>query len=179
MNLSKTYNQLTTVSLNDAFKALLLSFVIGASSILAFKLPFMSVPWVLQNQIVLVIGYLFGARVGFLSTLFFVIEGALGAPVFANGTSGMAVLMGPTGGYLLGYPVASFMAGFLKDHLPRSPLGAFLSFLVSHFVIYGFGVTALATMIGLKNAILLGFVPFIALDVIKSFVSSYLVFSKK
>lgn len=179
MNLSKTYAQIATISVNDVLKALLLSFVIGAASILAFKLPFMSVPWVLQNQIVLVIGYLFGARIGFLSTLFFLIEGAMGVPVFANGTSGMAVLMGPTGGYLLAYPVASLVAGLIKEHLPKSPLGAFLSFLVSHFVIYALGVSMLAAMIGLKNAVLLGFVPFIALDVIKSFVASYLVFLKK
>jgi len=179
MNLSKTIGLSSQIKLNDLTKALLLSLVIGVASILAFKLPFMSVPWVLQNQIVLVIGYLFGARIGFLSTLFFLVEGACGLPVFAHGASGMGVFFGPTAGYLLGYPLASFVAGYLKNQLPKNALGAFLSFLVSHFVTYTLGVTVLSIMIGLKNAILLGFVPFIAMDVIKSFVSAYLVSFKK
>jgi biotin transport system substrate-specific component len=155
-------------TLSDVKKALLLSVILGASSVISFKTPFMPVPWIIQNQLCLMIGYVFGARVGFMTALCFLIEGVLGAPFFSLGRSGLGMILGPSGGYLLAYPIASCLSGYLKTKwAPKAPY-IFLNLIVSNLVIYTIGVMQLSLFVGFKKAIVLGFIPFVALDVVKS-----------
>lgn len=177
MNQIKSIATLTLLS--DVKKALVLSVILGASSIISFKLPFMPVPWIIQNQLAVLIGYVFGPRIGFLSALFFLIEGVLGAPVFSLGRSGMGMILGTSGGYLLAYPVAAFVAGLIKKKTPTSFTRAFAILSLANLVIYTFGVMQLSAFIGLKSAIMLGAVPFLALDVFKNALASLILKFKK
>ncbi|MCH1867342.1 biotin transporter BioY [Nocardioides sp. CFH 31398] len=77
------------------------------------------VPITLQTFAVLLAGACLGARRGFLAVVLYVVVGAAGLPVFSGGASGFAVLVGPTAGYLLGFPFAAALAGFLVERLPR------------------------------------------------------------
>jgi biotin transport system substrate-specific component len=77
------------------------------------------VPITLQTFAVLLAGAVLGAKRGFLAVLLYVVVGAAGLPVFSGGASGLAVLAGPTGGYLIGFPLAAGLCGFLVERLPR------------------------------------------------------------
>src|SRR6266436_5285010 len=96
--------------------------VIGASLLVALcarvtvPLPFTPVPLTLQNFGVLVVGLVLGPRRAFAALVLYLAEGAAGLPVFnPTGPGGIAQLMGPTGGYLLAYPLVAGLAGFLIE----------------------------------------------------------------
>lgn len=88
-------------------------------------LPFTPVPITLQTLAVLLSGAMLGSYYGALSMMIYIGVGAIGLPVFAGGSSGIGVLLGPTGGYLLSYPVASFVIGKM---LEKKKLNSFLRY---------------------------------------------------
>lgn len=73
----------------------------------------------LQTFAVLLCGAALGMRRGFLAALLYVVVGAAGLPIFSGGAAGLAVLTGPSGGYLIGFPLAAGLCGFLVERLPR------------------------------------------------------------
>lgn len=77
------------------------------------------VPVTLQTFGVLLSGAVLGARRGFLAALLYVVAGAAGLPIFSGGAAGLAVLTGPSAGYLVGFPLAAGLCGFLVERLPR------------------------------------------------------------
>ena len=93
------------------------------------------VPITLQTFAVLLSGAVLGMRRGFLAVLLYVAAGAAGLPIFSGGAAGPAVLAGPTAGYLIGFPLAAGLCGFLVERLPRrslaSPAVVFTAGLVS------------------------------------------------
>ena len=84
---------------------------------IAVRLPFSPVPATLQVLMVIVTGLALGSRRGFTSMVAYLTAGALGLPVFAGGNGGLVYLFGPTGGYLLAFPVAAFVAGRVSERL--------------------------------------------------------------
>src|SRR6184192_3006969 len=98
------------------------SMIVGASLFVALcaritlPLPFTPVPLSLQNFGVLLVGLLLGSRRGFAALLLYLAEGASGLPVFTPGWGGIAQLLGPTGGYLIAYPIVAFCAGWIWEH---------------------------------------------------------------
>jgi len=95
--------------------------VIGASLFVALcarvtvPLPFTPVPLTLQNFAVLLVGLVLGSRRGAIALALYLMEGALGLPVFSSGLGGVARLLGPTGGYLMAYPLAAFLSGWIAE----------------------------------------------------------------
>lgn len=84
-------------------------------------LPFTPVPLTLQNFAVLLVGLVLGSRRGFLALALYLAEGALGLPVFnPAGLGGVAQLLGPTGGYLMAYPVVAFVSGWIAERGTKS-----------------------------------------------------------
>lgn len=77
------------------------------------------VPVTLQTFAVLLSGAVLGCRRGFVAVLLYVVVGAAGLPIFSGGAAGLGVLAGPTAGYLVGFPFAAGLCGFLVERLPR------------------------------------------------------------
>lgn len=98
-----------------------------------FEIPHQPVPFTLQTMVVLLAGAFLGPRNGALSQLLYLGAGALGLPVFAGGAPGFMHLIGPTGGYLLAFPAAAAVAGYLvtlRRSLPWTVLSMFAGLLV-------------------------------------------------
>jgi len=84
------------------------------------EIPHQPVPYTFQTLVVILAGGLLGSRNGFLSMTLYLGLGLVGMPVFAGGGFGLAKLIGPTGGYLLSFPVAAFVVGTLLSFLPKT-----------------------------------------------------------
>ncbi len=133
------------------------------------SLPLLPVPLTLQTLGVLFTGAVLGSKRGTLALLLYVAEGAIGLPVFAGGLSGIGVLIGPTGGYLVGFIVAAGIVGLLAERgWDRRLIGAALAMVVGNLVIYAFGVAWLTVVLGdLRTALVQGMLIFIIGDLIK------------
>jgi biotin transport system substrate-specific component len=144
--------------------ALFGSAVLAASA--QVVLPAWPVPATLQSLAVLLLGALGGPRLGAAAVALYLLEGALGLPVFAGGAAGPAALVGPTGGYLLGFLPAAWLAG----RAGRGPLwrqGAVL--LAAHLLLFAPGVAWLAAgFVGWERAVAAGFLVFLPATLVKT-----------
>jgi biotin transport system substrate-specific component len=144
------------------------SFFVAGMAQVRIPLPFTPVPLTGQTFAVLLVGAVLGSRRGAASLLLYLVQGIIGLPVFAGGASGLAVLLGPTGGYLVGFVAAAYLIGLLAARgLDRHFPSALLAFLTGEAVIYLFGVAWLSVFLGLQRAIVAGFLPFLIGDAIK------------
>jgi biotin transport system substrate-specific component len=148
--------------------------LIAVFSWASLPLPFSPVPLTLQTLAVLVAGGLLGKAWGPASVALFLLLGVVGLPVFHGGASGPGVLAGPTGGFLLGFVPAVFIMGLSAD-LARGvgKLGVALlagGAMLASAVLYASGVPWLAwvTGMGLREAIVLGLLPYLAGDIVKA-----------
>lgn len=110
----RTRSTSTDLALVAAFAAL-----VAVAAILPAISVAGPVPITLQTFAVLLCGAVLGARRGFLAVLLYVVVGAAGLPVFSGGAGGLGVLAGPSAGYLIGFPFAAAMCGFIIERLPR------------------------------------------------------------
>ena len=136
------------------------------------QVPFYPVPMTMQTFVVLVIGTVYGWRLGAATVALYLLEGALGLPVFAGTPEkgiGLAYLVGPTGGYLVGYVVAAALTGALAGMgWDRRASTTILSMLAGNAVIYAFGLAWLGTVVGWDKPVLAwGLTPFLFGDVLK------------
>ncbi len=146
---------------------------LAAASQVAIPLPHNPVPITLQPLLVVLAGMMLGPVYGAASMVLYLLVGAAGLPVFAPmGAPGILRLIGPTGGYLLAYPVAAFVAG--KHHLrSHGYTGRSLAAGAGVAVLYVGGLAQLAILTGsLTQAALWGVVPFVALDAVKSLIAA-------
>ena len=133
-------------------------------------IPFPLVPITLQTLFLNLAAALLGGRLGELSQVIYIILGIIGLPVFAGGKGGIGVLIGPTGGYLIGFVVASYVIGRLIEMKERAGfIWMACSMCVGLVVIYLLGVTQLSIVakLTLKKAITVGVLPFLIGDALK------------
>jgi biotin transport system substrate-specific component len=123
------------------------------------------VPFTFQPLVVLLAGGLLGARLGAASQVLYLSAGMAGLPVFAGPVAGAAYLLGPTGGYLLAYPLAAFVVGALAG---RGLLATLFGLLAGLAVIYAGGVSWLAALGGWSTAVAWGLAPFVVADLVKA-----------
>lgn len=142
--------------------------VLAASS--HISVPMVPVPITMQTLAVTLIGALYGWRLGGLTVLAWLAEGAIGLPVFAGGTGGFARFLGPTGGYLLAFPLAAVLTGWLVEHgwHGQRVLRAFAAMLGGNAVCLLVGAAWLATIVGPQKAIAVGLAPFVIGAVLKA-----------
>lgn len=136
------------------------------------QIPFWPIPMTMQTFVVLVIGMAYGSRLGAATVALYLLEGALGLPVFAGTPEkgvGLAYMMGPTGGYLLGFVVAAWVCGWMAERgFDRSPLKSLVAMSVGHALIFVFGVAWLAQLMGIEKAFMVGVIPFWAATIVKT-----------
>jgi biotin transport system substrate-specific component len=131
------------------------------------SIPFFPVPLTLQTLAVLLTGTIMKRYAGIVMLLY-ILLGILGLPVFHNGTAGIGVLLGPTGGYLLGFIPAAFILGILYEKTSNAVRIAGLG--IATFLIYLCGVMWLIISVPLDPfpAVLTGMLPFIPGDIVKA-----------
>lgn len=135
----------------------------------AVPLPWTPVPMTLQPLFVLLAGVLLGPWLGAGAMATYLAIGAMGAPVFSNGHGGVLWLLGPTGGYLLAYPAAAFLAGWVAGSRESGALRILAGLLVGLGAIYLGGVSQLwiLTRQEVGMILTLGVLPFLAGDLVK------------
>jgi biotin transport system substrate-specific component len=144
------------------------SLLIALFANVSLPLPFTPVPITMQVHVCLLLGALLGSKRGALAVLAYLFQGAVGFPVFAMGKAGFLHLLGPTGGYLLGYVVAAYVTGYLLEKAQeKTPRKAVLAMAAGNLVVYAMGIPQLSLYIGLKSALIVGTLPFILGDVLK------------
>lgn len=158
-------------TLLPVFTALFAALICAGSLI---SIPVGPVPIVLQNAFAVLSGLLLGPLAGAGAVALFLLAGALGFPVFSGGRGGLAVLTGPTGGYLAGYLIAAFVAGLAVSKASggsrKKALTLVICAAIAGFVcIYIPGILVLKRTLGLSlgEAIAKGCIPFVAGDLIK------------
>ncbi len=142
--------------------------LVAVSARIAVPIPGTPVPVTLQDLAVLAVGVLLGPVRGGVAVVSYLVIGAMGAPVFSNGGSGLPWLMGPTGGYLLAFPVSAFVIGHASR--PGRLWTLVLGVVTAQFVVFtcGVGQLAFVSSATLREAISLGLVPFLPGMALKS-----------
>ena len=154
---------------------LLLAFnlLLVASAYLSIDLPFSPVPITGQTFGVLLIAMALGRIRGTAIVAAYLVEGAAGMPVFAGGTAGIFKLIGPTGGYLIGFPIAAYLVGFLADHgWDRGYFRTILAMTAGTAIIFATGLLWLSQFVEQSNLLVMGLTPFISGAIIKIAVAS-------
>jgi len=142
------------------------SLVVGLSA--QIKIPIWPVPITGQTFGALLVGIVLGKNRGLASLLAYLIEGIMGLPFFAGGSCGFAILVGPTGGYLIGMTAAAYVIGFLSERGFDRKIGTTVSAMfLGNLIIYIFGLPWLAFYVGWQAVLQAGFFPFIAGDLAK------------
>jgi len=132
------------------------------------QIPLQPVPMTLQTLAILTIGAAYGWRLGMVTVALYLAEGAAGLPVFAGPVAGYIYMLGGTGGYLVGFLLASGVVGWLAERgFDRNILTTALAMLAGNVVIHGFGVAWLQSFTGWEKAAMLGSAPFLYGDMIK------------
>jgi len=145
------------------------SLFIALSAQVSVPLPFTPVPITLQTFAVLLTGALLGSRLGALALVAYLVEGAAGLPFFRGGGGGWLYLaLSPTAGYLLAYPLAAFLTGWLAERgWDRKFLTAAAAIGLGSIVILFGGWLGLLRYYSAEQAFALGVVPFIVGDILK------------
>jgi biotin transport system substrate-specific component len=153
--------------------------VVGASLFVALcarisvPLPFTPVPLTLANFGVLVVGLALGSRGGFAALLLYLAEGAMGMPVFSGGAAGPLHLIGLTGGYLMAYPFAAFLAGLIAERGSRTFTRFAIASLAAEVIIFAGGIGWLALLThGTAQAMQFALYPFLFAEVMKVLVAA-------
>ena len=135
------------------------------------QIPLYPVPVTMQTLVVLVLGVAYGWRLGVATMALYLVEGAIGLPVFAGGWSegaGFHNLYGPTAGYLFGFVVAAGVCGRLAERgWDRNLWSAAAAMVIGNLVIYAMGLAWLAYQIGAADAVKYGLMPFLLGDALK------------
>lgn len=132
------------------------------------QIPFWPVPMTLHTMAVLGFAVLFGPRLATATFAAYLAAGLVGLPVFSGSPErgvGLAYLMGPTGGYLIGYLVASWLVGHLARG--KGTLGRFLAMLAGMLPVYALGLAGLARFVPADQLLAVGVLPFLIGDVVK------------
>jgi len=149
--------------------------VVGGSLLVALcaritiPIPGTPVPLTVQNFGVLLVGLLLGSRRGFAALALYLAEGAMGMPVFSPiGPGGIAQLLGPTGGFLLAYPLVAWVAGYVAEHGRKTFACAAMGGLLAEIVLFTGGLSWLAVLThSVALAFRLGLYWFVFAEIIK------------
>lgn len=135
---------------------------------IALPLPFTAIPLTLQVFAIAITGIILGSKLGFISLLIYLLLGGVGLPVFSNFSGGIASLVGPTGGYLLGFPLMAFIIGYFREKFNYSNT-LIVGLLLGLFVDYTTGTLMFSVISGntIYQSLVYCVIPFIFTDLLK------------
>jgi biotin transport system substrate-specific component len=176
-----TLGQQLVGSYSNLLTKMLLVFV-GSLALWAsakIQIPFYPVPMTMQTTVVFMIGMTYGWRLGGLTIMLYLFEGAMGLPVFSGTPEkglGLVYMMGTTGGYLLGFFFAAVLLGWLAEKgWDRNYVSTAVAMILGNAVVYTFGLVWLGSVIGWDKPLLeLGMFPFLIGDAVKLLLASLL-----
>lgn len=156
-------------NLRAMLTAALFSAIIAVSGYISIPLPFSPVPISLQTLAVLLCGLLLTPQYAFLASGLWLLMGTIGLPVFANGTSGIGIVFGPTGGYIFGFVIAAVVISLLRGRDANTVRFYLAAFVGNFLIIYPLGIIGLMLIakLPLEAAIVNGMLPFIIGDIVK------------
>jgi len=152
----------------------------AAGAYIQIPIPFSPVPVTLQVFFVLLAGSMLKSKWGSLSMIVYTLLGIAGLPVFSGGSSGLGVLLGPTGGYIVGFILAAYITGKLSERTENTARSRLLinalNMSIGVLVIYVCGVFQLMMVadIGPATALTLGVIPFLPGEIVKTAVAAYI-----
>jgi biotin transport system substrate-specific component len=163
--LANRYTSRRTRAASGAYEIVLVlacSGLIALSAQVAVPLPFSPVPVSGQTLAVLLIGMALGKRLGSAAVLAYLAEGSMGLPFFAGGLGGPAAIVGPTGGYLVGFLPAAWICGALAERgWDRHALRALVPLLAGEVALFSMGLFWLSRFTGPESVWALGLLPFL------------------
>lgn len=139
-------------------------------------IPIGPVPIVLQNMFVLLSAIILGPLQASICVGIYLLSGFAGLPVFAGGVSGLGKLVGPTGGYLIGYLPAVLVTGYISKTLGKKLSSYIIAMSIGSLFIYSIGVPWLMVVasLNLKKALIVGMYPFLIGDVLKIIAAAFI-----
>lgn len=163
----------STGLVHDSVAVIVASLFIAVCAQINIPLPFTPVPLSGGTLGVLYTGALLGSRRGAVAVVLYLLQGSMGLPVFSGGAAGFIHLLGPTGGYLVGFPVGAFATGLLAERgWDRTPGRAFLAMLAGSLPIFALGLLGLSRFVPAETLLVQGLWPFLPGDLLKSAVSA-------
>ncbi len=157
------------VNVKPMIYAALFAALTAIGAFIRIPLPLSPVPITLQVFFVLLAGLVLGARWGGTSMVVYVMLGVIGLPVFSGGSSGLGILLGPTGGYIIGFVAGAFVTGLIYNKVNDSKTATICAMIGGLAVIYLLGVMQLSFVANmtLQQAVAVGILPFLIGDAIK------------
>ena len=159
--------QMTLISLFSALTA------VGAF----ISIPLYPVPLTLQTLFTLLAAMTLGSVMGASSQIIYVLLGVVGLPVFAGFKAGIGILFGPTGGFIFGFIISTYIIGkIIELKKDKNIFYYFLAGIIGTIILYIVGITqlSLVTGIGIKKAITVGMLPFLPGDILKIIAASFI-----
>jgi biotin transport system substrate-specific component len=144
------------------------------------SIPTYPVPFTLQSLAVLLIGAFLGRKLGTLAIFQYLLLGAMGLPLFANGSGGIMALASPSSGYLYGYVFSAYLAGFAAEKgYDRHFIFGLIAFACAHQLLFAFGVVYLMGYLHISfiDALKVGYFPFVGIDALKFIIATCVMFS--
>lgn len=162
------------LSLRDMMLVSMFTAILAVLAYVAVPLPFSPVPVTGQTFGVMLIGLLLGKKRGVMSLVLLLLLGAVGVPVFSGGRAGLAVLVGPTGGYLFGWILSVVVIDAVKSKIQGFKGSVIAAFVGGVVVTYLIGVPWLAASTGmtLSAAVAAGALPFLPGDLFKVIIAA-------
>ncbi len=174
----RTESKVSIVSSNPIVKeiTMIMSAVLMLAALSRISIPLQPIPVTGQTLGVLIAGIMLGQKRALAAIVTYLAMGFIGFPVFANGAFGLATLIGPTCGYLLGFIPAAFVMGWLGDKGWYNKVHtAIAALMIGHAIVFAFGLLWLANFTGWNTVLAAGFVPFLPGAIVKTFIAFALI----
>ncbi|MFH1642472.1 MAG: biotin transporter BioY [Nanoarchaeota archaeon] len=168
----KTLYEMIFRQKNIVLEVFMVIFSVMFMAVLAnIRIPIWPVPVTMQTFGVFTLAFFFGSKKGFLSVLSYILAGIVGFSVFTGYKSGMAIFLGPTGGYLIGFLFMAFFVGtMIEKGFGRTKKSVLLCMMIGSVILYSFGLTGLWFFLGkvsVWKVLVAGLFPFLIGDAIK------------
>lgn len=148
------------------------SFLTGVAA--GLKIEIGIIPITMQTLVVLLSGFFLGSKKGALSQLTYLVMGVSGIFWFSHG-GGLAYVLSPTFGYVIGFILAAFLVGFICERFGNNFKNVILAISIGGITLYIPGILWLAYFIGFEKSLIVGFYPFIIGDVLKAILAGSII----